>query len=155
MIKRCPTCSRTYSDESISFCLADGALLSAPLNEGTHEPPPTEVLPKAAPPPPTQAANPAVPTITSLPHANQYSPAARTSEPQSRALVWIGFAIIAVAAIVGVMVLVHFISQTGREDVAAQTTATPEQEGLSSASPAPVASASVPTSQATPTARPT
>ena len=28
-MKRCPTCNRTYSDETLSFCLADGALLSA------------------------------------------------------------------------------------------------------------------------------
>ena len=45
MIKRCPTCNRTYSDENISFCLADGALLSAPLAK--TEPPPTEMLPPA------------------------------------------------------------------------------------------------------------
>ncbi|PYS51917.1 MAG: hypothetical protein DMF68_02975 [Acidobacteria bacterium] len=30
MIKRCPTCNRTYTDESINFCLADGAFLTAP-----------------------------------------------------------------------------------------------------------------------------
>lgn len=29
-MKRCPQCNRTYSDESFSFCLDDGALLSAP-----------------------------------------------------------------------------------------------------------------------------
>ena len=28
-MKRCPTCSRTYADETLSYCLADGALLSA------------------------------------------------------------------------------------------------------------------------------
>src|SRR5215212_10288495 len=28
-MKRCPVCNRTYSDESLSFCLADGGLLSA------------------------------------------------------------------------------------------------------------------------------
>src|SRR5574341_261032 len=27
-MKRCPQCDRTYADESISFCLADGQLLS-------------------------------------------------------------------------------------------------------------------------------
>lgn len=31
-MKRCPTCNRTYADESISFCLSDGALLSAPFD---------------------------------------------------------------------------------------------------------------------------
>jgi hypothetical protein len=31
-MKRCPECNRTYSNESFSFCLADGALLSAPYD---------------------------------------------------------------------------------------------------------------------------
>jgi MFS family permease len=47
-MKQCPTCQRTYSDGSISFCLADGALLSAPFPTKAFdraEPPPTEVLP--------------------------------------------------------------------------------------------------------------
>ena len=64
MIKRCPVCNRTYSDETISFCLADGALLSAPYDKSG---PPTEVLPASLPP--TQASSPAVPlsTITAPP----------------------------------------------------------------------------------------
>jgi hypothetical protein len=31
-MKRCPECHRTYSDDTIAFCLADGALLSAPYD---------------------------------------------------------------------------------------------------------------------------
>jgi hypothetical protein len=53
MIKECPACKRTYSDKSITFCLADGALLSAPFDpEGTQHlpaardtgPPPREMI---------------------------------------------------------------------------------------------------------------
>lgn len=33
-IKSCPQCERTYSDLSLSFCLADGSLLSKPMNAG-------------------------------------------------------------------------------------------------------------------------
>lgn len=32
ILKKCPECNRTYADESISFCLADGTLLSAPFD---------------------------------------------------------------------------------------------------------------------------
>lgn len=32
MIKECPTCKRTYEGHSFTFCLADGALLSAPFD---------------------------------------------------------------------------------------------------------------------------
>ena len=31
-MKRCPQCNRTYSDETFSFCLEDGAVLSAPFD---------------------------------------------------------------------------------------------------------------------------
>jgi hypothetical protein len=31
-MKKCPLCNRTYSDETLSFCLEDGQLLSAPFN---------------------------------------------------------------------------------------------------------------------------
>lgn len=31
-MKTCPQCGRTYSDETLSFCLADGELLSAPFD---------------------------------------------------------------------------------------------------------------------------
>jgi IPT/TIG domain len=32
MIKQCPQCNRTYDNEIFSFCLDDGALLSAPYD---------------------------------------------------------------------------------------------------------------------------
>ena len=35
VIKKCPKCNRTYSDETLTFCLADGALLSAPHDSKT------------------------------------------------------------------------------------------------------------------------
>jgi MFS family permease len=54
-MKQCPTCQRTYSDKSISFCLADGSLLSAPYpthsGEAPKTPPPTLVLPSRELPP--------------------------------------------------------------------------------------------------------
>jgi hypothetical protein len=31
-MKACPTCNRTYSDDTFTFCLNDGALLSAPYD---------------------------------------------------------------------------------------------------------------------------
>ncbi|HKQ99176.1 MAG TPA: nuclear transport factor 2 family protein [Pyrinomonadaceae bacterium] len=52
-MKRCPTCQRTYADDTLNFCLEDGSPLtgigSAGLDETltleANEPPPTEVLP--------------------------------------------------------------------------------------------------------------
>ena len=51
-MKRCPACNRTYSDEAMTFCLADGSLLSAPYDSPDtlripipRNTDPTEVLP--------------------------------------------------------------------------------------------------------------
>lgn len=53
-MKRCPTCKRTYADDGFTFCLDDGALLSAPYDPRSEQPvstirssgpPPTAVLP--------------------------------------------------------------------------------------------------------------
>jgi hypothetical protein len=54
-MKSCPTCNRTFED-TFTFCLVDGSILSAPFDPQTTqkmpeprqtEPPPTEVLPAA------------------------------------------------------------------------------------------------------------
>lgn len=53
-MKRCPTCNRTYEDDTLTFCLEDGARLSAPNDPPATlrgpaardtNPPRTEVLP--------------------------------------------------------------------------------------------------------------
>ncbi len=52
-MKSCPTCNRTYPDDTLAFCLVDGSILSAPYSPQTTrphpyslntEPPPTEIL---------------------------------------------------------------------------------------------------------------
>ncbi|HEY0379222.1 MAG TPA: hypothetical protein VGC87_20060 [Pyrinomonadaceae bacterium] len=79
-MKSCPACNRTFED-TLTFCLVDGSILSAPFNpSATHEqpgarrtsPPPTEVMP----PPPAWPANAPPPTILSPPQMhNAVSPA--------------------------------------------------------------------------------
>lgn len=52
-MKRCSTCQRTYTDDTLNFCLEDGAPLASVPGVGldetwtldANEPPPTEVLP--------------------------------------------------------------------------------------------------------------
>lgn len=47
-MKRCPQCNREYADESLRFCLEDGASLFA--SRTSVEPPPTEILPSRSRP---------------------------------------------------------------------------------------------------------
>jgi hypothetical protein len=70
MIKECPTCKRTYSDPTITFCLADGSLLSAPFDPqatlhlpASHqsEAPATEIIPPAFEMSPLPLTEPAIP----------------------------------------------------------------------------------------------
>jgi hypothetical protein len=63
-MKSCPTCNRTYSDNTITFCLVDGTILSAPYDpEATQRIPesrsndvtlvenfPNKILPDNSPP---------------------------------------------------------------------------------------------------------
>ena len=50
-MKSCPTCNRTYADETLAFCLVDGSILSAPYDpEATQRIPP----PRSTNPPPTE-----------------------------------------------------------------------------------------------------
>ena len=49
-MKRCSSCNRTYSDDTLTFCLADGTLLSAPYDSQATEILPT--IPKTIPSPP-------------------------------------------------------------------------------------------------------
>jgi hypothetical protein len=66
-MKQCPQCNRTYADDSITFCLADGALLSASYDPNATQriparltnPPPTEVF--TAQPLPTEVMPPYLP----------------------------------------------------------------------------------------------
>lgn len=74
-MKKCPTCSRTYADDGFTFCLEDGALLSAPYENVKEEPPVSTILsgpPPTAVLPRTGRGGHEVPsTVKSLPLASQ------------------------------------------------------------------------------------
>ena len=106
-MKRCPSCDRTYSDETISFCLADGALLSPSYDRSKEQGPTTEILPpQTRPLPPTQASATVIPTIASFPVADHFAASGGSgTRParKSRSLFWIASAIIGVAIVAGLV----------------------------------------------------
>jgi hypothetical protein len=104
-MKRCPTCNRTYADDSTTFCLADGSLLSAPYDpNATQRIPaqftntsPTEVLTTS--PPPT--------------HVFPYHPSpAYPVRQKNRAALSLVIALLALLVVVGIIVLVKFNQKT-------------------------------------------
>ena len=68
-MKRCPKCNRKYEDDTLKFCLEDGATLSVAARDS--DPPPTEILPPRGQPTLKSAAGP---TIPSYPDAEDFRP---------------------------------------------------------------------------------
>jgi len=139
MIKRCPSCNRTYSDESISFCLADGALLSAPYASSKDEAPATEILPAPSrvAVPPTQPEKPAIPTMTRLPEFRGVTLAETdTASHESRGIIWVAV-VFAVVALVGVGLLVRYAMRDSNESTSAVA-----QPGPNTVNESPASSAS-------------
>jgi hypothetical protein len=72
-MKSCPTCNRTYPDDTLAFCLIDGSILSAPYEPQTRqpygqrgvEPAPTEILHSTHRPAETIPSRPLPPTMPS------------------------------------------------------------------------------------------
>src|SRR6476661_2699270 len=68
-MKRCPTCKRSFEDDSLAYCLDDGSPLvpeTGPESEATLVTPSPSLAP---PPPPTQFAQyqPAAPPVGAVP----------------------------------------------------------------------------------------
>lgn len=88
-MKSCPACNRTYPDDSLAFCLVDGAVLSAPYEpEQTQRIPPT----RATSPPATEVlsdsarASGSAPSLQSTIHTPApplYSPKAPEAQPET------------------------------------------------------------------------
>lgn len=78
-MKRCPNCQRTYTDDSLTFCLEDGGLLTNEP-ESSNEPPATMILNE---PPATSSNRSAAPTEVYNANATQGggSPAYTTPPP--------------------------------------------------------------------------
>jgi len=151
MIKRCPECNRTYSDESISFCLADGALLSAPYDNPREDPPPTEILPSShAPIPPTSPPKQTVSTITSLggPGVSPFeADEPQTKRRQSTPFIWAALAFVVVGAIVLGIFGVRRVLTTQTETAATSTS----EDQVAQSSPSPTSNPENPTSISMPT----
>lgn len=136
-MKICPTCRKTYEDESLVFCLDDGSRLT---REGSaFDSNATWNLP---PPGPTAASpRPAIPTaqstITSRPEQFQkLGPDGNRIVSRTSALPWV-FAIVLVLAAAGVLIA-WFMTRGGSDNTTSRyLSATPGPGAM--ASPSPVA----------------
>lgn len=125
-MKRCPTCKRTYADDGFTFCLDDGALLSAPYDPQEEEPvstirssgpPPTAVLPsdsnqsgRSGPREYANQSSPLPPTVASpVPSFGEY----QSDQPRkrSRRLVAVGLILL----VIGLGLIYLYVFPPGRK----------------------------------------
>lgn len=106
-MKTCPTCQRTYSEEDLTYCVVDGAVLSAP-----YDPNQTQILPESrTTDSPLERNAPAQSTILAVNPPNLYSSGKPVRSEVKRSTgpwLWIGlasaFGILVLAVIVGAIV---------------------------------------------------
>lgn len=102
-MKKCPQCNRTYSDETLSFCLEDGALLSATYDSdetvvlGADDPTVRNTNPDYNPERPTE-------TRFTQPKDTSSKIEGIASAKTSPHLIYAGACLIAVLAIVGTVI---------------------------------------------------
>lgn len=123
-MKQCPTCKRTYADDGFTFCLEDGALLSAPFNPAEKNPaptiraggpPPTAVLPKESPEKKTPAATVALPGQPRDTLPDNTVPKTERTFFSSRAFKTIVLAFVIAVPLLGGVILVYMkIAETER-----------------------------------------
>ncbi|MEK6335851.1 MAG: hypothetical protein AABM67_13045, partial [Acidobacteriota bacterium] len=107
-MKSCPTCNRTYPDDTLAFCLVDGSVLSAPYDPGLRG--------QAASAPgssgePTQVLTPSLqPTITSQPRPELLAQRQADTSPERRGnkLLLVGI-VSAVFVIIVIVVGLYFV----------------------------------------------
>src|SRR5688572_20207197 len=151
-MKKCPQCRRTYADETLAFCLADGALLSAP-----YDPNATLVLPTPKDPSDVASAKAsprleesAAPETLRMPAPGDLHAAPKTTEvlrtltvsesaqPRSNPL-WLYLSIAFAGLFAGAVVIVWMMSgKSGTEQANTNTVKEPAQTvSTSQAAPAP------------------
>ncbi len=117
-MKKCPSCSRTYTDESLSFCLDDGSpLLSVGGSSPSYDPSATlQYTPaRETKPPPTQVYGPgqAPPGAQPFTPTPSWTPMPGQAQPKkSKAIYWIlgGVAALVVVGIGAVVLIVALAS---------------------------------------------
>jgi hypothetical protein len=128
-VKRCPECNRTYADDTLSFCLADGFLLSAPYenqatrplyNKASQSPTEkmTDILKQAES---TPSPSPTMPSMLPSPLIPEFK---RNSPLEKRSIKpWLALGIMAIIILIGLMITVRYVTRSSGEKAAIESRA--------------------------------
>jgi hypothetical protein len=118
-MKSCPTCNRTYADETLSFCLVDGSVLSAPYD---HKTPPPNPAQRNSEPPRTEEMRlvskltdtkpPSLDPTISAPPPNAYKPEVNQRESITRKHTKSRLIVGVAAFLVAVISFIIFVNRT-------------------------------------------
>jgi hypothetical protein len=122
-MKRCPTCNRTYTDETLRFCLDDGAPL---MSEGASSHDPYETLRISAP-------RSTDPVSAESPAAASAAPGPPQAAQPKREIYWlmVAIALVSAIALIGVSYLYvsrgrHRVTSSQQANAAPSATQAPE-----------------------------
>lgn len=129
-MKRCPACNRTYADETITFCLADGNLLSAPYDDPKARPVSprasqavTEVLSGS----PIQADKASHPTLAAQQGASLPEVRHNTARPKRRVGLWITLIVALALLVAGVVAIPRYFGSLSDDALVAELVAMHEE----------------------------
>lgn len=151
-MKSCPTCNRTYPDDTLAFCLVDGSVLSAPYDPQTARP---HSQPYGSEHPTVEMSNAAYKTNDTIPSSSPqpiFIPEARGSSSAKKrsSKRWLIISLlVSLAIIVGLVIGFGWSRWFSSNNSLAKQ---PGNENMNSATPRPSASA---TPSATPQSTPT
>lgn len=156
-MKSCPTCNRTYPDDTLAFCLVDGSVLSAPYDPQMAQP---YSQPYGSEHPTIEMSNAASKTSDTIPSLSAqpvFIPEVKQSSSKKRSgKGWLIVSILVSLAIIGGLVIGFGWSRWfGSNNSTAKQSANENMSGaenINSATPTPSASA---TPSATPQSTPT
>lgn len=145
-MKRCPTCSRIYTDDSLNFCLEDGTTLVAEppsqymldptisvetVERRRSDPPPTEILPppteqitQRPEPRLTNPAGPARPTVLHSPELPPQSASVTQQPPRRNTAVIVGLTVVATILLISLGSLGAWFFMRGKNDTQSNTART-------------------------------
>jgi len=134
-MKRCPKCKRKYEDDSLRFCLEDGASLSAVTRD--PDPPVTQIMPPHGQPTLKSSGEPTIPSYPNFGEMRPRGSEVRQSNPILTAgVIAIAVLLLALVGIAGYFVLrqspANEATQAGNDNTKAVNSATKKND------PAPV-----------------
>src|SRR5207253_6479657 len=129
-MKRCPKCNRAYHDDTLRFCLEDGATLSVARDSDSEA---TEILPPPRAAPTVKSSGPTVPSYLSAGDLrSEHKEVRQSNSVLTAGVIAIAVLLLALVGIVGVFVIRQSGgNESGKSNTGEQTSGAPNRKDSS------------------------